>query len=94
MFSHHRCGAVADALQERCDARRWLLTVIPVLLVLSGCTDKLPPDPYVGVSPADNTVHPKPVTDTSVLGNYKSFRPVGPDSWREQNQRVAPGRRP
>jgi hypothetical protein len=69
---------------------------MPVALVLlaSGCAWAPPMAPQPGLDPADASAAVRPVTDVSVRGGYRSFRPVAPRSWREQNERVAPQPRP
>lgn len=60
----------------------------------SGCSFTPPSTPYAGPDPANAAAPVRPVTDVSVLGLYRIFRPVTPGSWREQNERVAPQPRP
>jgi hypothetical protein len=67
--------------------------VMPALLA-AGCSFTPPSTPHAGPDPADAGAPVRPVTDVSVLGPYRSFRPVVPSSWREQNERVAPQPRP
>jgi hypothetical protein len=69
---------------------------MPVTLALLtfGCAWTPPAPPQAGPDPADASVQVRPVTDTSVTGAYQSFRPVTPRAWREQNEQVAPQRRP
>ncbi len=64
------------------------------LLLLSACSFSPPQAPYAGGDPADSRAPVRPVTDTGVIGAYQSQRPVAPRDWREQNERVAPQRRP
>lgn len=61
-------------------------------LALAGCAGPLPvvqsgPDPADGRSPVVGVTY-VPVT----AGNH-DYRPVEPKTWREQNERVAPGGR-
>lgn len=65
-----------------------------IVLLASGCTWELPSAPQAGPDPANAAAPVRPVTDVSVRGDYQSFRPVAPRSWREQNERVAPQARP
>lgn len=46
--------------------------------------------PIALADPADPAVPVPPTRYQSTLGTYVSQRPVGPSSWREQNEQVAP----
>lgn len=64
------------------------------LTIVAGCAATPPPSPFAGNDPAD-AVQPVPSTvPQNYMGAYTGRRPVEPLSWREQNERVAPGRRP
>lgn len=84
----------ADAATRHFAGVRRRLPLALCLLALIGCTTEPPPSPYSGADPATAASQAAPVTDTDVLGNYVSRRPVSPGSWREQNERVAPRRQP
>lgn len=64
------------------------------IFVLSACSTAPPPGPYAGNDPADSAQPGSTIAPDSYLGVYVVRRPVEPLSWREQNERVAPGRRP
>ena len=70
--------------------------IVPMALALLaiGCTYTPPTLPGSGPDPSDAAAQVRPLTDRSVVGPYQSFRPAAPGSWREQNERVAPQRRP
>lgn len=72
--------------------RPLMLSAVPALLA-TACTFD-PPKPLSTRDPADATQSTPPISDTSVLGGYVSLRPVGPDSWLEQNRRVTPPSKP
>jgi len=61
-------------------------------LASAGCATAPPAGPYGGPQPFDSAAPVPPVTESGVLGVYVSGRPVLPLPWREQNERVAPGR--
>lgn len=65
-----------------------------LVLAIAGCSWTPPAAPQAGPDPADVNAQIRPVTDIGVTGAYQSFRPVEPQSWREQNERVAPPARP
>ncbi len=75
-FMDFRAAAAAKALG-----------VAAVCFLLASCG---PPPRLAAV--ADPDVRVPPATYRSVLGGYRSQRPVEPTSWREQNERVAPQR--
>ena len=63
--------------------------LVAVAILAAGCASRTAV-PLVGPDPSDASV---PVARTgyrSALGDYRTGRPVGPSSWIEQNQRVAP----
>ncbi len=60
--------------------------VAAVCFLLASCG----PPPLRLAAVADPDVRVPPATYRSVLGGYRSQRPVEPTSWREQNERVAP----
>lgn len=64
------------------------LAAIAVSALIAGCTARSAP--MVGADPSDPNVKTPPIGYSSTLGPYTSRRPVGPGSWREQNERVAP----
>jgi hypothetical protein len=62
--------------------------------LLSACSWSPPAGPFAGADPALPAAPVRAVTDIGVVGAYQSLRPVAPRGWREQNERVAPQRRP
>lgn len=64
------------------------------LAIAAGCTAAPPPGPFGGNDPADPARPLPAIAPENYLGAYVGRRPVEPLSWREQNERVAPGRRP
>ena len=63
-------------------------------ILLTACTAEPPPGPFIGNNPADPSQPTSTLAPDNYLGAYVGRRPVDPLSWREQNERVAPGRRP
>jgi len=66
--------------------------LLSLLLLTSGCAQ--PPAPALaGPDPVDASSPVSRVGYRSVIGSYKSRRPVEPAPWGEQNERVAPAPR-
>lgn len=72
---------------------RWAISAGTVFLLV-GCGWTAPAVPLAGPDPASADAPVRPVTDTSAIGAYGSYRPVPPQSWRRQNERVTPQPRP
>ena len=53
-----------------------------------------PPAPLAGPDPADPRTRVPPVAYRSAVGPYESRRPVEPQPWQGQNDRVAPAPQP
>lgn len=69
------------------------LVVAASVAFLSACAAP-PSGPLAGNDPADPARPVPAVALENYMELYIGRRPVEPLSWREQNERVAPGRRP
>jgi hypothetical protein len=92
MFAHFRTRSAAMAWREMALLRR-RLAGLAALLLLAGCT-MAPPAPLSGPDPADSTVRVAPAGYRSAFGGYVSQRPAEPQPWLQQNEGVAPERKP
>ena len=61
-----------------------------LLAVLNAGCASVPPRPLAAADPADATARVPAVRYRSTIGPYTSQRPVDPEPWVEQNERVAP----
>ena len=66
--------------------------VFLLALLNAGCAS-VPPRPSIGADPADAAARVPAVRYRSTIGPYTSQRPVDPEPWVEQNDRVAPAPR-
>lgn len=64
-----------------------------LLAVLNAGCAGVPPRPSIGADPADPATRVLAVRYRSSIGPYTSQRPVDPEPWVEQNERVAPAPR-
>lgn len=71
-------------------ARIRALIGITALGFLTAACAATPERMLAGADPSDPAVRVPSAGYRPVLGGYVSQRPVGPASWREQNERVAP----
>ena len=76
-----------NALLQGWRAKAALLFMLAVLN--AGCAS-VPPRPSIGADPADAAARVPAVRYRSTIGPYTSQRPVDPEPWVEQNDRVAP----
>jgi hypothetical protein len=76
--------------ERRAVAARATLRILATFgaIALTSCTP--PPSPLAGLDPSDPAAPVAGVGHRSTIGGYRSQRPVEPQSWIEQNQRVAP----
>jgi hypothetical protein len=67
---------------------------VVMLAGLSPACVGAPPRPLFGQDPSDPSAQAPHAGYRSTIGSYVRQRPVEPGPWREQNERVAPERRP
>jgi hypothetical protein len=92
MFAHLRTRPAAMARRGTASIRRQLVA-LGALLLVAGCTG-VPPAPLSGPNPADPQARVAPAGYRSAFGGYVSRRPSEPQPWTQQNERVAPERKP
>ena len=71
----------------------WLAVLAALALLVEACTPP-PPAPMAGPDPANPHMRVPAVAYRSVVGPYESRRPVEPQPWQGQNDRIAPAPKP
>lgn len=81
-------AAVGSAVKIFAIRFRTLAGLLAAAVALAGCMPATVP--LAGPDPADPGAKVSGVGYRSTISPYTSLRPVGPSSWREQNERVTP----
>jgi hypothetical protein len=70
-----------------------LAAFVALASFIAACTPP-PPAPLAGPDPANPAMRVPAVAYRSVVGPYQSRRPVEPQPWQDQNDRIAPAPKP
>ena len=92
MFAHIQAKSAALVRWRTALFRKRPMLVIGIvaLSLLTGACVTTPHKPFTGPDPSDPRVRVPNTKYRSTIGGYTSQRPVEPEPWREQNERVAP----
>jgi hypothetical protein len=91
---HHRMRPPRSGAEETRSIPSRVAVVLCVAPLLAACFPTTPRPPIAGSHPADPAAPAPPATYRPALGDYRSYRPVEPKPWTEQNQQVAPAEKP